>query len=100
MSDDNELNPGPKCTSWESFSICDWNLNNTPAYNSVKMSLLQAYVSITKIDMLYLSETYDGDLIPCIDFDVDVPVVLGIDQTIYLIANEEAYAFVVKVVFS
>ena len=50
--------------------------------------------------MLYLSETYDGDLIPCIDFDVDVPVVLGIDQTIYLIANEEAYAFVVKVVFS
>ena len=39
----------------------------------MKISLLQAYISITKIDMLYLSETYDDDLIPCIDFDVDIP---------------------------
>lgn len=38
----------------------------------MKISLLQAYISITKIDMLYLSETYDDDLIPCNDFDVDV----------------------------
>ena len=72
MSDDNELNPDPERTSWESFSIFNWNLNNIPAYNCVKISLLQAYISITKIDMLYLSETYDDDLIPCNDFDVDV----------------------------
>ena len=73
MSDNIEQNPGPKRTSWESFSICDWSLNSIPAYNCVKVSLLQTSFSITKFDMLCLSETYRNNFIPCNDFNLDVP---------------------------
>ena len=58
LSGDIELNPGPKHNSCKSFSICHWNLNNITSHNFIKVSLLIAYNSIHKFDIICLSETY------------------------------------------
>ena len=55
---DAELNPGPKCKATQTLSICHWNLNRICAHNFSKLSLLRAYVSIHKFDIICLSETY------------------------------------------
>ena len=55
---DIEMNPGPKPNPCHRFSICHWNLNSLAADNYLKVSLLRAYVAITKFDVVYLSETY------------------------------------------
>ena len=44
LSADIEENPGPKCNSNQSFSICHSNLNSITAHNYLKMSLLRAYI--------------------------------------------------------
>ena len=36
MSGDIDQNPGPRRTSWENVSICQWNLNSIPAHNYTK----------------------------------------------------------------
>ena len=41
-----------------SLSICHWNLNSIPAHNFIKLSLLRAYISVSKFDIIGLSETY------------------------------------------
>ena len=55
---DIELNPDPKPNSWKSFSICHWNLTSITTHNFIKVSLLTAYNSIQKFDIICLSETY------------------------------------------
>ena len=57
-SGDIEENPGPKPNSCEYLSICHWNLNSITAHNFIKLSLLRADISINKIDIICLSETY------------------------------------------
>ena len=57
-SGDIEENPGPKPNSCECLSICHWNLNSTSAHNFIKLSFLRAEISIKKIDIICLSETY------------------------------------------
>ena len=57
-SGDFEENPGPKPTSYACLSICHWNLNRISAHNYIKLSVLRAYISINKIDIICLSETY------------------------------------------
>ena len=57
-SDNIEENPGPKPNSCECLSICHWYLSSIYAHNFIKLSLLRAYISINKIDIIYLSETY------------------------------------------
>ena len=57
-SGDIEENPGPKPNSCEYLSICHWNLNSISAHNFIKMLLLHAYISVNKIDIICLSETY------------------------------------------
>ena len=56
LSGDIELNPGPN--SCKSFVICHWNLNSITSHNFIKVSLLTAYNSINKFDIILLSETY------------------------------------------
>ena len=59
MRDNVEVNPGPKrnfCKS-QSFS-CHWNLNSLIAQSFAKVSLLTAYLSVNKFDIVYLSETF------------------------------------------
>ena len=58
LSGDIALNPGPKPNSCKSFSICHWNLNSMTSHNFIKVSLLTAYNSIHKFDIICLSEMH------------------------------------------
>ena len=51
LSGDDEMNPGPKLISKESFSICHWNLNSITAHNYTKILLLKAYIAVYKFDI-------------------------------------------------
>ena len=55
---DMEENPGPKCNSNQSFSICCWNLNSITAHNYLKISLLRPYISLHNFNVVSISETY------------------------------------------
>ena len=56
LSGDIEENLGPKPSSSQSF--CQWNLNSISAHNYIKLSVLRAYVSTHKFDVICISETY------------------------------------------
>ena len=58
LSGNVELNPGPKPKAAQALSICHWNLNSICAHNFVKLSLLRAYVSVHKFDIICLSDTH------------------------------------------
>ena len=51
---DIEKNPGPK---YSSLTFCHWNLNGLTAHDSIKISLLQAYVTQHNYDIICLLET-------------------------------------------
>ena len=55
---DVELSPGPKRNAAQTFSIFHWNLSSICAHNFAKLSLLRAYMSVHKFDIICLSETY------------------------------------------
>ena len=75
MSEDVELNLGPKCNSCQSqsFSICHWNLNSLIAHSFAKVSLLTAYLSVNKFDIVCLSETFLNSKILTDDENLQVP---------------------------
>ena len=52
---DVETNPGPK---YSSLKFCHWNLNGITAHDSIKVSLLQAYITQHNYDIICLSETF------------------------------------------
>ena len=54
LSGDVELNPGPKRNDAQTLSIYHWNLNSICAHNFAKLSLLRAYVSVHKFDIICL----------------------------------------------
>ena len=58
LSNDIEVNLGPKLDSSQNFTICYWNLNSIAAHNFSKINLLKAYLTIRKTDIACLSETY------------------------------------------
>ena len=58
LGGDVELNPGPKQSSINAFSICHWNLNSLSAHNYAKIFLLKAYIAIHRFDNICISETY------------------------------------------
>ena len=64
LSGDVELNPGPKRNTVQTLSICHWNLSSICAHNFAKLTLLRAYVSVRKFDIICLSETY-------LDYSID-----------------------------
>ena len=49
---DVEINPGPKTTSQQGFSVCHWNLDSMFAHDFAKIFLLKAYVAIHKFDII------------------------------------------------
>ena len=63
--DDIEANPGPK---YSSLTFCHWNLNDLTAHDSIKISLLQAYILQHSYDIICLSETF---LNSCIESNDD-----------------------------
>ena len=52
---DIEKKTGPK---YLSLTFCHWNLNGLTAHDSIKISLLQAYVTQHNYDIISLSETF------------------------------------------
>ena len=52
---DIETNPGPK---YSSLHFCLWDLNGIRAHHSIKISLLQAYITQRNYDIIFLSETF------------------------------------------
>ena len=58
LSGDVELNPGPNPNSSKSFSICHWNLNSITSHSFIKVSLLTAYNTIHKYDIICISESF------------------------------------------
>ena len=58
LSGDVEENPDPKPKPCQNFSICRWNVNSVSAHNFSKVSLLRAYISIHKFDVICISETF------------------------------------------
>ena len=59
LSGDIDLNRSPKLNSYKNFLICcHWNLNSATSHNFIKVSLLTAYNSIHKLDVICLFETY------------------------------------------
>ena len=58
LSNDIEVNPGPKLDSSQNFTICHWNLNSIAAHTFSKINILKAYLTIHKTDIVCLSETY------------------------------------------
>ena len=62
--DDIEENPGPK---YSSLTFCHWNLNGLTAHDSTKISLLEAYITQHKYDIICLTETFLNSSIPSDD---------------------------------
>ena len=72
LSGDVEENPGPKPSSSQSFSICHWNLNSISAHNYMKLSLLRAYLSTHKFDVICISETYLNSDTSTVDENLEI----------------------------
>ena len=53
--DDIEVNLGPK---YSSLTFCHWNLNGLTAHDSIKILLLQVYITQHNYDIICLSETF------------------------------------------
>ena len=50
-----------KCSAQKdcyNFTVYNWNLNSLTAHNLEKINLLEAYNTINKFDVIYLSESY------------------------------------------
>ena len=74
LSGDIEINPGSKSNALNRcFSICHWNLNSISAHMFTKVSLLSAYITVHKFDIICLPETYLNSEIPSDDENLEIP---------------------------
>ena len=73
LSGDTEKNPGPKPNSCDCLSICHWNLNSISAQNFIRLSLFRAYISVNKIDIICLCETYLDSSISSDNVNLELP---------------------------
>ena len=75
MGGDIEVYPGRKRNSCrrQRFSICHWNLNSLIAQSFAKVSLLTAYLSVNKFDIVCLSETFLNCEILTDDYNLQIP---------------------------
>ena len=58
LGGDVEVNPGPRTKANNTFSVCHWNLNGISAHKYSKVSLLRAYLTAHKFNIVYIWETY------------------------------------------
>ena len=72
LSGDDEENPGSKPGSSKSFSICHWNLSSISAHNYIKLSLVRAYVSTHKFDIICISGTYLNSDTSTVDENLEI----------------------------
>ena len=74
LSGEIEINSGPKSNALSRcFSICHWNLNSISAHTFTKVSLLWAYISVHKFEIICLSETYLNSKISSYDENLEIP---------------------------
>ena len=103
LSGDTEENPCPKPKPCQSFSICHWNVNSVSAHNVSKVSLLRAYISIHKFDVICISEAFlnsdiafDDDNIKIEGYNIvrsdqpvsTTPLTLGEVVSVYIIISD------------
>ena len=62
-------NPGPE---FSSLKFCHWNLNGITAHDSIKISLLQAYIIQNNYDIMCLSKTFLNSLIQTNDDRISI----------------------------
>ena len=72
-SGDVEDSLGPKVNSCDCLSTCHWNLNSISEHNFIKPSLLRSNISMNKIDIICLSETYSASSIPSDNGNLELP---------------------------
>ena len=73
LSGDVEKNPGPKSYSAQYLTICHWNLNSIAAHNFIKIALLKTDLSVHKMDIVCLSETFLDSSISIDDDNLQIP---------------------------
>ena len=73
LSGDVEKNPGPKSYSAQYLTIIHWNLNSIAAHSFTKIARLKAYLSVHKMDIVCLSETFLDSSIPIDDDNLQIP---------------------------
>ena len=73
LSGDIEESPSPKLNFSQKLSICHWNLNSIAAHNFIKVSLLIAYNSIHKYNIICFSETYLDSSMVLGDDSLEIP---------------------------
>ena len=73
LSGDVEINPSSKLNALNCcFSICNQNLNSISAHSFTKVSLLSAYSSVHKFDIICLSQTYLSSETPSDDEHLEI----------------------------
>ena len=74
LSVDIETNPGPSQKHQsKSFFVCHWNLNSITAHGYAKVSLLKVYITVHKMDIICLSETYLDSTIQSDNNNLEIP---------------------------
>ena len=54
-------------------NFCLWDFNSITTHGYVKLSLLKAYITAHKIDIIYLSESYHDSAIQLYDDNLEIP---------------------------
>ena len=58
LSGDVEINPGPRTKANNTFPVCHWNFKSISTHNYSRVSLLKAYLTVRKFDIVCLSKAY------------------------------------------
>ena len=72
LSDDIELNPGPKSSFKKCLSICYWNLNKISTVSYAKVFLLNANNLIHYFNILSVSETFLNSEVAASDLNLEM----------------------------
>ena len=89
--------PGQK-NQYKSFSICHWNLDSTTTHGYAKLSLLKAYITVNKMDIIIicLSKTNLDSSIQSDNNNLEIPDIIQFVLIISRITNFVAFAYTAK----
>ena len=73
LSGNIEEYPSPKANSCDCLFICHWNVNSICEHSFIKLSLFRVYISVNKIDIICLAETYLDSSITSDDDNLELP---------------------------
>ena len=96
-NEDIEKNRGPKPNS--NSNICHWILNNISAYNFLKLSLLRAYITFHKFDVLCHQRLTSIHPFYMMMIIYKFQFIIYIGEVIFWMLNEEVFEFTIKFLF-